>query len=220
MPAVTAWSFHRYDTYAKCALSFKFKFIDKLPTSSTAAMEAGNVAHKTLADYLTAAADAPVPEAAGKQAALVAELRGFSNKVVERQWAYTREWHATTWFAKNVWVRVILDVGVLYDDMSAECIDWKNGKQRDDHTEQMELFALAMFKQVPKINHVTTRLAYLTDGGTELAEFAKAEEPALQAKWEARAITMLNDTAHKPRPGQHCRWCDFSKERGGPCVYS
>jgi hypothetical protein len=43
--------------------------------------------------------------------------------------------------------------------------------------------------------------------------------PKLQKLWGQRTKAMLTDKTFKPRPGNACRWCTYSKAKGGPCQY-
>jgi CRISPR/Cas system-associated exonuclease Cas4 (RecB family) len=41
----------------------------------------------------------------------------------------------------------------------------------------------------------------------------------LKDLWRGRVDLMQSDSLCAPKPGQHCNWCDYSKKKGGPCVF-
>lgn len=216
---VTAWSYSRYALYAQCPLAFKLKNIDKVPEPGSPAMERGNKVHKALASYLEGKATLPAEVKHPYQLGLYAEMQAFPDKLVEHQQGFTQQWKPTGWFAKNTWFRAIYDVALLYEDMTGEVVDHKTGKKYGSNDEQMELFGLAFLCQYLPATHVTTRLVYVDSGEEEIAEFAATQRDALKAKWEAKVAPMFSDTVFAPRPNDKCRFCNFSKSKGGQCRF-
>lgn len=221
--APVAWSFSRWDLHHTCPLKFKLRVIDKLGEPAGAAMLRGRVVHNTIRDYLShpPGHQPPLPvEAAGKALDLVVEIdKGDWSKMVEQQWGYTREWYATGWFGNATWFRCVLDVAIIYDDNTAEVIDWKTGKPRGTYGEEMELFAISLMARAKHVTHVTTRLAF-TDAKAEVfEEFPRSDLDKLIAKWEAKVRPMFDDTTYLPRPGEACKFCAFSKSNGQQCRY-
>jgi hypothetical protein len=221
--ALTSWSFSRWDKHHTCPLMFKYEVIDKRKAPQNAAMARGQKMHDAMKDYLSAPADAtpPVPVEAGKASALLQEIRQFDNIVVEQQWGFDRQWKPTGWFGADTWLRSIIDVGVLYDDMACEVIDWKSGKPRGTHEDQMELFAISVMQRFPVVQHVTTRLAYTDFEHAEFGEYPRTDLAKMIEKWEAKVRPMFDDTTYLPRPGEHCRFCIFSRSNsnGKDCRY-
>lgn len=225
---ITAWSYSRYACYTLCPLQFKFKFIDKLPEPGSPAMQRGDVIHKGTAAYLKGTA-AGLPQDVLNNATitdLVQQLIAFPNKEIEQQWGYGGNWQPCGWFdrgGEKTWFRSILDVGVLYDDLTFEAIDWKSGKRYGSNEEQMETQAIAVFKRFKPVGHVTTRLAYIDETTSknpyEFYEFKKTQLQSLTDKWKKKVQPMFNDTVFAPRPNEKCRFCSFSKSKGGQCAF-
>ena len=220
--AVAAWSYSRYDTYQLCPLKFKLRVIDKLKEPQSPVMARGDGVHKQVAAFIMSKpGELPLPPDVKYpfQAKLLRELQAFEDKVVEQQWGFTRQWEPTGWFSKDTWYRQILDVAVLYEDMHAEDIDWKTGKRYGSNDDQMELQALSLMRHFKPATGVTTRLVYLDHGMEETAEFVKADEPKLLAKWEKKIEPMFADTQFLPRPNDKCKWCAFSASNQGQCRF-
>lgn len=218
-----AWSYSRWDLHNTCPLRFKYEVIDGRKAAASPAMEKGHKVHQELTAYIIAPPGelAVVPKSAGHATGLVQELRAFSDVVVEQQWGFDRQWKPTGWFGDETWLRSVLDVAVLYDDMTAEVIDWKTGKPRGTHEDQMELFAVSlMAKFIPAVS-VTTRLVYTDFPKQEIGEYPRTDFAKLVAKWETKVAPMFTDTAYLPRPNDGCKFCPFSRtnSNGRDCRY-
>lgn len=217
-PPLTSWSFSRWDKHNTCPFQFKLAVLDKMPTHRGPAMERGDKIHKAIAAHLQQPLTNVAPEVAFN-GSVIEELNGFNDKLIEQQWGFTNQWTPTGWFGKDTWLRSIIDVGVLYEDHTSEVIDWKTGKVRGTHEDQMELFAVSVMCHAPFVTHVTTRLVYLDAEEQEIAEFPAADREKLISKWERKIAPMFEDTSYLPRPGDQCRFCDFSRSKGGQCRF-
>ncbi len=219
--SLTAWSYSRFATYNQCPLKFKLTVIDKMKEPSSPAMERGNQVHKALADYITGKAELPPEVKTPFHHQLYGEMRGISpeDKLVEQQLGFTSGWKPTGWFAKDTWLRVVWDVGLLYEDLTGEVVDHKTGKKYGSNDDQMELFGLSFLCQYRPATHVTTRLIYVDSGDEEIAEFPASVKEKLQAKWEQKVVPMFSDTVFAPRPSDKCRFCTFSRSNKGLCRF-
>lgn len=224
---LTSWSYSRWDKHNTCPLRFKLEVLDDRKEPENDGMRRGKKIHDVLAKFLqpeTQWDGVAVPAEAGHQADLVKQLKdpAFSNVVVEQQWGFNREWKATGWFAKSgspngaTWLRSILDVGVLYADQTVEVIDWKSGKPRGTHDDQMELFAVSVLAKYPFVTAVDTRLAYTDFKAAEFGgPYLQRDLPKMIAKWEDKIRPMFEDTTYLPRPGEACKFCPFSRSATG-----
>jgi hypothetical protein len=220
MNAVKAWSFSAWDLYYKCPLKYKFEKIDKLKRQDTEALANGRRVHDDIAKYLAKETDVMPPAVKSKQAqTLYNEFRQFDDVIIEKQWGFNANWKPTAYFGKDIWLRSVIDAGVLYEDMSAEVIDHKTGKNRGGYMDQLELFATAVFCQMAPVVHVTTRLQFVEHEEVEIAEFPVRDRDKLIAKWNKKVEPMFNDETFNPRPGEACRFCDWSKSKGGQCRF-
>lgn len=223
LPLVTAWSYTRYADYRRCPMFFAYKHLLKIKEPAGPAMQRGRDIHKEGEAYLTAARKPrSVPSSYVHFSDELQQLRGL-NPMVEQQWGFREDWSPTGWFDKDCWVRNVLDVGVLYDDDTADVIDWKTGKKYGSNDEQMELFGLSTFAKFPNLQQVTTRLLYLdiadpVENKVEADFFAK-EVPGLKKKWEKAVRPMFADRKFPPRANSKCVFCFLSKAKGGPCRF-
>lgn len=214
---ITSWSYSRYSTYDKCPAKAKYKFLDKLPEPPSPAMERGDTIHKLAEAYTK-----------GELKKLPPELRHFkeefaelkkSKPVVEESWAFTKKWLRTTW---NDWancaVRIKVDAACLDGD-DLHIIDHKTGKKREGYSEQLSLYAVGGGLIYPKVKRIFTHLWFLDSGETETEEYDPKKTFDLQLSWDKKVQPMLNDTRFAPKPSHECRWCPYSKSKGGPCKF-
>ena len=229
---ITSWSYSRYACYEECPLKAKLKFVDKIKEPSAPAMARGNNIHKLAEgytkglDYVTIEEDGVSKQVFTKK--LPPELKLFADQfkelkkskpVVEETWAFRKDWSQTTWDDWNgCWVRIKTDAACLDGD-TLYVIDHKTGKHREGYHTQMSLYALGAMLMYPTVKTVNTQLWFLDHGTDETAEFTSDEFSALKKDWEKRVTPMLNDTRFAPKPGNGCRFCHFSKAKGGPCKY-
>lgn len=214
------WSYSRWGDYERCPFYFKKKHIDKIKEPKTGAQDKGIDYHDNMANYLLKKPGAVCPPT--KFGALMAELRDFEDKIVEEKMGFTNTWKPTGYFAKGddaTWLRVVWDVGLMYEDLTGEVCDHKTGKKYGANADQMELFALSFFCKFKLAKSVTTRLWYHEHGDEDVMEFEAAQVPAMKAKWEKRAATMLGDRVYAMRPNDKCKWCMHAKSAGGVCRF-
>lgn len=215
----TAWSYSALSCYETCPRQFKFRYVEKRDEPKGPQMQRGITIHDQAAKFLAGETDV-FPTSCAHFRDEFYELREFL-PIVEQKWAFDERWRQTTWMAKTVKCRMVLDVGLVYSDNTAEVIDHKTGKRYDDdYRTQMGLFAAGMVKKFPYLTNVTARLWYLDENHEEIEEFTKAEALEILDDLTERADTMLNDRRWVPSPNFKCRFCHWRKDNGGPCEFS
>lgn len=219
----TAWSYSRLGDYLKCPAMAKYKHLDRLPVKESAALANGNAVHKTAEEYViakTAPKVIPTPLIHFKEEFTnLRKLRRKKDVSTEAQWCVTAKWEGHDWFGPAAWCRAKVDVFWLDKPTHMEIVDHKSGKIWPDNVEQLHQYATLAFSMQPKLQTVRAALWYLDQGEIVDREYKRADLPVMQQAWNAKVAPMLADKTFAPRPGNHCRWCDFSKERGGPCKY-
>ena len=204
-----------------CPRKAKYKHVDKIREPSNQAMERGSMVGKAAEDFIM-----------GRTKKCIPELKAFEEEfkelrkrkaTCEDQWAYDKDWNEVEWFAKNAFLRIKTDIYSLnLATNTLLCVDNKTGKVREEHLEQLDLYALGSFLKFPTVEHVDVRLWYL-DQNKEVPEepkiYNRSEVPKLKAYWMKQVKPMLADTRFAPKPSSNCRYCFFSKAKGGQCEY-
>lgn len=215
---ITAWSYSRWADYELCPAKAKYKHVDKIKEPENPAMKNGSKVHAELADYLSIGLGRDLPKSGEKFADILQQLRTLE-PIHDQEWGFTDRWDVTGWFSKDTWFRSKLDVCVVYDDNTADVVDFKTGKASDSHAQQGELYAISVFLRYANVQYVTVRFWYLDTGAETVQHFARREMEEMIYTWEKRVKPMLSDEIFAPRPGNHCRWCFFAKSNNGPCKF-
>lgn len=225
---LTAWSYSRWADYEQCPLKFKLKHLDRIKEPGSPQMQRGSDIHKEGELYLTDPKKRKVPVSYANFEAQMKQLKTL-NPRCELQLGFTEQWKPANggprdplgWFAKDTWLRIVMDVDVRYADHTADIIDFKTGRMYDTNEHQVELFSTAPFMEDPAITNVTTRLWYLDvpKDNEVIREYSRKDAEAIMRDWTKRVRPMFNDRRFAPKPNPKCRWCHFRKENGGPCKY-
>lgn len=214
MSRIHQWSFSRWKDYDTCPAKIKYRYIDKLPSSAGPAAERGTLIHKKAEDYVNGL----YPELPSELSSFRADFKWLKARkaICEEEWAFTREWQPTDWTAPDAWLRMKLDARVV-SGSTCVVIDHKTGKQRDEHRMQLGLYAMATFIMAPEVENVNAKLWYLDLGKTTEENYVREELDLIKEVWEERVGPMMADEDFAPKPNFLCRYCDYSKDRGGPC---
>lgn len=227
VPKIYSWSPSRLGAYENCPASAKYKYIEKLPEPPSPTLDRGIEIHKGAEDYVTHRTrklheDLQNPKVKKLLGVLRKDYK-LKKVRVELELAFTREWKPCHWLAKDVYVRFKLDVLHLRPGKSALVIDWKTGKFKPDgeYDQQLSAYAVGALSS-GLVESVTAQLVF-TDCGEVVERPAGTltlkDLPKAQKLWDKKAKAMLSDTRFAPRPGNSCRWCPFSTNRGGPCKF-
>lgn len=224
MKKITAWSPSRYAEYNQCPRKTKYKVIDKMKEPQGAALARGEAIHAEAENYICGRTSKLHADLV-KVKPLINKLRkGYTDNTVrvELEMAFTEKWRLTEWFAKDAWLRLKVDV-VQIGKGKTTVTDWKTGKlqEGDKYDDQLNLYALGALAAGFGAK-VESQLAFTDHGKIITRPAGKLALPDLKAAmetWEQRVRPMMRDTLFVPQPGMHCRWCAFSKNKGGPCEY-
>ena len=127
-----------------------------------------------------------------------------------------KEWKLTEW--KGAWFKAVLDLK-LRDGTGAVVYDWKTGKMYDDHYDQKELYAIAVLSEDPEITRVRSVHVYLDLNKHTERTYERSDLVGRRQGWEDRVRKMEADKEYIPNPSWKCRFCSFSKDKGGPCIF-
>lgn len=230
---ITAWSFSRRKKYNDCPLSAKFAAIDKIKEPANDAMNRGKGIHNLAEDYITKKL-AKFPKELSEFEVEFRALRRLSKILeVECELAFTQKWEPCEWYdMQNCWVRIKADCMYIVPQKKKntrgkqkpqpvvlKIIDFKTGKVRPEHVEQLDLYALAGLLMHPEADIVEAELWYIDSGDIEAKEYEAADVDHLKKFWESDVKKMMSDRTFKANPGRHCSWCYFSQKKHKDCKY-
>lgn len=118
----------------------------------------------------------------------------------------------------------MFDAAYYSDDLKVlKIIDYKTGKIRDSHTEQMDLYCILGFaladSEGVEIETVEAELWYLDQGEDRKKSYTRADAEKLKKVWDKKTKKMLATTKFTAKPNRLCAWCEFSKSKSGHCKY-
>ena len=221
----TSWSFSRYQDYVRCPAYACYKHLKKMRTVGSSQMTRGTEIHTRAEQFLDGTLK-PMPLDLLKLRKQYAELRkrGARGELVQEQmWGHARDWtpiDPRAW--DECWLRVKMDVIYLANKSGTtlHVDDHKSGQIKEDaHREQLSLYGVSALHRYSKVQVVVGRMLYVDKGKVIEEELKRKDLPSLTDKWEHKVAFMFADRNFAPRPGNYCRWCDFSKSKAGPCQF-
>lgn len=213
MELTKAWSYSALTAYETCPHRFNLTRVTKqVKEPQSKEMNWGNKVHKSLEEY--AKGNKPLPSGMKQWAKYVDKILARDGKrVIEQQVALTKDLRMTTWFAKDVWVRGIIDLGVV-GDKRAYLMDWKTGKHRPD-SDQMKLFAALAFAAYPWVDEVVTGFIWLKEGKFDKELYKREQLPEIWSEFLprlSRVARSYDEDKWKKNPSGLCRnWCPVGK---------
>ncbi len=211
------WGFTKLDVFRTCHAKFKYQFIDKLPQKSSAALERGGEIHEAIESYLNGwASTLPEEVEAWKDALDLIKKEDYHG---EKAIGIARDWRILPdWFHKDTWLRVKMDT-YYRSKQRLHVIDYKSGKYRIPSTDQVELYAIAGVSIYPDIDEVEAEFWFIDTGDVYKKLYQRQELIELRKKYENESDAMYVEAQWLPQPSSECRWCPYSKTKGGPCRY-
>ncbi len=207
------WSYSALTSFETCPKRYQLTRVTKQVTEpQTEATMWGNKVHKALELY--AKNQKPLPPEFEEYGRYVRKILALDGKrVVEKRIALTKNFRETTWMAKDVWVRGVIDIGVVGSD-TAYLLDWKTGKHRPD-TDQLKLFAALAFALYPWITKVVTGFVWLKVKKFDKEEFTREQ---LTEIWNdfmprlSRVALAYSEDKWLPKPSGLCKnWCPVGR---------
>lgn len=200
----------------ECPAKKRYRYDERLPTPKSPAADRGTEYHRIIESAL-GELTVPVPAELDFYAGYLARLRNLGAKA-EHKFAVDRSWVPTEWDSPNAWVIGVADVW-LPSVPTAHVQDWKTGKIYDDHHLQGEFYSVALLGSVPEAHEVRATFIYTDLHKEQNRTYSRDKLVGLRDRWTARVERMERDTDCVPTPHLGCRWCPYSKAKGGPCQF-
>lgn len=214
-----AWSYSGLAAYETCPLRYYLTKVSKqVVEPQSKAMIEGNRVHKSLENAVNG--KFPLPTDLSHVQPVVDMLRLAKGvKHTEMKFGLTADYKPTTFFAKDVWFRGVIDLAIV-TEKAAALVDWKTGKVKADE-DQLKLFAMAGFSLWPHVEHVHTKYVWLGHKETTSNKFDREDVIAIKEEFEPRVARMDESMATNEwpaRPSGLCReWCPVGKKLCAHC---
>lgn len=204
-------SYSALKLYDNCPKNYFHQRVEKSVKDGGNAVTAyGERVHKALEDRL--GKSEPLPQETRKYEALCARIEtlvtGGAVLTVEEEMTLNQHLEPTGWWDNDAWLRSKLDV-LVRRGPKAHVFDWKTGKRRPDF-DQLELFALQVFKHYPEIERVKASFVWLQDMRTDSESYLRSDAPALLTKVLGKVGRIEGSLEHNnwpAKPSGLCNWC-------------
>lgn len=202
------WSYSALSTFEQCPKKFyHLKVAKDVVEEESEAQTDGKFIHQALYDRVIKGKDLPLPlRYLESMAAKFATTPG--DKYGEMRLALSKTLEPVDFFAKNVWVRAVVDL-IISRPPVAIVVDWKTGKVKEDFS-QLKLTAFILAQTMPEIEEF--KLAYVWTREKKISHL-DVFKGNLIATWNeflprVQAMQKANKTTSFPaKPGPLCGWC-------------
>jgi len=127
---------------------------------------------------------------------------------VEEEMTLNQSLEPTGWWNDDAWLRSKIDV-LVRNGPDAIMFDWKTGKRRPDF-DQLELFAVQVFKHYPEVQRIKTTFVWLKEMKMDHETFTRLDMPPIWQKI-LRKITRIEGALEHDnwpaKPSGLCNWC-------------
>lgn len=210
------WSLSKLTTFEQCAAKGNYRYNEKLPEEKGGAAQRGIDKHKIVELYLTTPESVELPPE-------LLFYKGFFDDVrkvksyAEYKIALNENWEPCEW--DTGWARCVLDLLILEGEESATIYDWKTGKIYPEHEDQKDLYAAFVLCAFPKVQNVRAIHVYLDLARNREKLYWRGMVDGIKERWARRAAAVANLVEFIPNPSFMCRYCSFSRFKGGPCRF-
>ena len=207
-----AWSYSSLTQFETCPRRYYHTRVAKdIIEPETQALTWGNAVHQALEARVKDGT--PLPTGMTQWEPLVAKVLAAGGEVfTERQIALSKSFAPVDWFAPDVWVRGVVDIGMSKGPRMV-ALDYKTGKPKED-SDQLKLFAALLMALHPEVDEVITGFLWLKTNSITKAKFSVGDLPNIWNAFLPRVRRLEDAHANETwpqRPSGLCRsWC--------PCV--
>lgn len=191
--AIYPTSYSNIKAFEQCPKQFyHVKHLAEYPFIETEAIREGNAFHKAAEDYVRDNLSLP-PRFKYAQRTLDSLKAKPGEKFCELKLGITYDLEPCSFFAKNVWIRGIVDLLIIDAEKKlAWIIDYKTGKNtKYADTDQLELMALLVFAHYPGIEDVRAGLVFVKADELIRKKYQKLKRAELWSGWIKRHQKMM-----------------------------
>lgn len=201
-----AWSFTALTNFETCPKQYyHLKVAKDTPDPPGEAALWGQRVHKAL--ELRVKERTPLPDSLSGYEVMASKFDNLPGTIlVEQQLCLNQDFRPTKWFAKDAWLRVVIDLAVINKGRMG-LFDWKTGKRKPDNA-QLKLFAATAFKVYDDIDVAHTGFVWLQDKKIDTEKFQRMDEGRIWQEFLPRVHRMEKafETQNWPaRPSGLCR---------------
>lgn len=216
-----SWSYSALNSFETCPRKHYLTKVSKeVKEPENEAARWGNRVHEALESRVKEGT--PLPTGMTQWEPMVEKLLGADGTpLAETKMTLNRNLEPVDWFAKDAWVRGIIDFRMA-KPKKVLAVDWKTGKRKDD-PDQLKLFAGMVMAQQPEVEQVVTSFAWLKEKSfSKPVSYTRGDIPDIWGTFmpRVRRLEIAHETGEwEPRPSglckRHCPCtsCEFNGQR-------
>lgn len=220
------WSYSALGSWATCPLQYRFAYLEDHPRPPNRYRDEGIRIHDALEKFFLNARARKLPPELVKLEAYLRDKKA-EGYLPEVKVCFDRDWQEVARGSKQHWGTVKLDLHKVIEVRGTpflHVIDLKTGKVKD-FSDQGRIYLSGMLPRYSDVRRGSAEFAYSKtgdvvggDGRKKILPVDKLAMLGYQKELNARVARMEADVTFPAKPGAACRWCDFSKHKGGPCT--
>jgi len=200
------WSYSALTSFETCPRKHYHTRIKKdVKETEGEAATWGKHVHKSFEDRVLKGT--PLPKGLQQWEGMLAKLAGADGEILaETQIALDENHNKVSWFDKSVWVRCVVDYGII-NNGRAVILDYKTGKPKMD-SDQLKLFAAVVMATRPDVHTVSTGFLWLKTKEINTQEYTRDQLPELWQTFLPRVQRLyyaLKNNEWPPIPSGLCR---------------
>ena len=207
-----AWSYSALKTFQSCPKKYyHLKVLKDYRDTPSEQSIYGTEAHKAAELYIANGEDIPARfEFMRKHLDTLKNLEG--TKYCELKCGLTKDLEPCDFFAKDVWLRAVIDLLIINEATStARIVDYKFGKSKNADLSQLQLMALVVFKMFPNIKKVKAGLLFCPEDKMIPTQYKVDEASDMWMQWlpeVARLEATYKHNVWNATPTGLCKaWC-------------
>jgi hypothetical protein len=207
---MSAWSYSALTSFETCPKRHYHTRVAKdVIEPESQAITWGNAVHQAMEARVRDGT--PLPTGMTQWEPLITKLATApcDERFTERRIALDKTFQPVEWFAPDVWVRGVVDLGLRQGD-TLIALDYKTGKTKEDF-DQLRLFAALLFALYPTAERVKAGYVWLQANKVTKQTFGRDDNVAIWNDFLPRVARL--EQAHKDdrwpvKPSGLCRaWC-------------
>lgn len=219
------YSYSSISTFKQCPAKFNYAYnlkvkMERQPPSP--AMERGSKVHDSVEQYLLGASEFLHPDIHKNYGQWMMSVRSDYKKLLpEFKWGITWEMKPCDYDDPACMIHGFIDLLAIphNDDANLDIFEWKTGGIYPEHHGQIHKYSVAMMCYYEDRPGVDATLTYFDKQDYKKIHYPRTMmfeyKPMLR-----REIGSIADATRFPTmPSFKCKWCQFSRDNGGPCKF-
>ncbi len=215
------YSYSRLSTFTQCPAKYNWSYVDKVDVEriSSPAMERGTKIHNSLEAFVKRETEILHPDIHEHYGQFMFSIRENYECFPESRWAFDWLLRPCAYDEPMCMIRGFMDLKFVPENDNVQVYEYKTGKIYDEHAHQRWIYGVAALLEHPEKKGVDVTTVYL-DQKKNVKTFYPSH---MLREYKPMLIDEIREVDECeefiPKPQFLCRWCNFSKQNGGPCSF-